>query len=134
MGGGGDREGEGLSANNNSNGTTMAGSLQQPAVPPTTQPVVVANGGGGSVEKVKFTVSVRGHQWSSARHVNETLQEFASAIQVLAISMLSLLRTPIMMSMFPMSLLHPLIGSGMGSVLLRDIVARIVGRVFWFWG
>lgn len=34
-------------------------------------------------EKVKFTVSVRGHQWSSARHVNETLQEFARVIQVL---------------------------------------------------
>ncbi|KAG6543437.1 hypothetical protein Mapa_015107 [Marchantia paleacea] len=32
-------------------------------------------------EKVKFTVSVRGHQWSSARHVNETLQEFARVIQ-----------------------------------------------------
>lgn len=34
------------------------------------------------VEKVKFTVSVRGHQWSSARHVHETLQEFARVIQV----------------------------------------------------
>lgn len=33
-------------------------------------------------EKVKFTVSVRGHQWSSARHVDETLQEFAAVIQV----------------------------------------------------
>lgn len=33
-------------------------------------------------EKVKFTVSVRGHQWSSARHVEETLQEFAAVIQV----------------------------------------------------
>ena len=34
------------------------------------------------VEKVKFTVSVRGHQWSSARHVHETLQEFARVIEV----------------------------------------------------
>ncbi len=47
-------------------------------------PVLVANGGGmgGRVEKVKFTVSVRGYQWSSARHANETLQEFTTAIQV----------------------------------------------------
>ncbi|KAL3700613.1 hypothetical protein R1sor_018635 [Riccia sorocarpa] len=38
--------------------------------------------GGQSVpEKVKFTVSVRGHQLSSARHINETLQEFARVIQ-----------------------------------------------------
>lgn len=39
------------------------------------------------VEKLKFTVSVRGHQWSSARHVNETLQEFATAIQVSSVPM-----------------------------------------------
>ncbi len=38
--------------------------------------------GPGAFEKVKFTVSVRGHQWSSARHVQETLQEFARVIQV----------------------------------------------------
>jgi hypothetical protein len=38
--------------------------------------------GPGAIEKVKFTVSVRGHQWSSARQVQETLQEFASVIQV----------------------------------------------------
>ncbi len=38
--------------------------------------------GPGGIEKVKFTVSVRGHQWSSARHVHETLQEFARVIQV----------------------------------------------------
>lgn len=43
------------------------------------------NGGNGGVEKVKFTVSVRGRQWSSARHVNETLEEFAAAIQVRAV-------------------------------------------------
>jgi hypothetical protein len=36
----------------------------------------------GAIEKVKFTVSVRGHQWSSARQVQETLQEFARVIQV----------------------------------------------------
>lgn len=34
-------------------------------------------------EKVKFTVHVRGHQWSSARHIHETLQEFAEVIQVI---------------------------------------------------
>jgi hypothetical protein len=38
--------------------------------------------GPGAIEKVKFTVSVRGHQWSSARQVQETLQEFARVIQV----------------------------------------------------
>ncbi|KAI5075083.1 hypothetical protein GOP47_0009159 [Adiantum capillus-veneris] len=32
-------------------------------------------------DKAKFTVFVRGHQWSSARQVNETLQEFARAIE-----------------------------------------------------
>lgn len=49
-------------------------------------------GGGGPVDKVKFTVSVRGHQWSSARHVNETLEEFAAAIQVQLAAGVSLLQ------------------------------------------
>ncbi|CAM6088723.1 unnamed protein product [Calypogeia fissa] len=32
-------------------------------------------------EKVKFTVSVRGRQWSSARYVDETVEEFTRVIQ-----------------------------------------------------
>ncbi|KAI5065032.1 hypothetical protein GOP47_0019727 [Adiantum capillus-veneris] len=38
-------------------------------------------GGGTLADKAKFTVFVRGHQWSSARQVNETLQEFARVIE-----------------------------------------------------
>ncbi|XP_024396538.1 uncharacterized protein [Physcomitrium patens] len=75
---GSDRDSEGSKGGSG----LIAASLQQ--TPP---PIVSGNGGGGcggvlgSVDKVKFTVSVRGHQWSSARHVNETLQEFAATIQ-----------------------------------------------------
>ncbi|MCO5596834.1 hypothetical protein L7F22_050904 [Adiantum nelumboides] len=32
-------------------------------------------------DKAKFTVFVRGRQWSSARHIHETLQEFARVIE-----------------------------------------------------
>lgn len=76
---GSDRDSEGSKGGSG----LIAASLQQ-----TPLPIVSGNGGGGcggvlgSVDKVKFTVSVRGHQWSSARHVNETLQEFAATIQV----------------------------------------------------
>lgn len=73
----------------NGNGAVVGGGFHQLA-PPSVVVAPSCGGGGGvasggpGVEKVKFTVSVRGHQWSSARHVNETLEEFAAAIQVMA--------------------------------------------------
>ncbi|MCO5603624.1 hypothetical protein L7F22_057775 [Adiantum nelumboides] len=38
-------------------------------------------GGSALADKAKFTVFVRGRQWSSARHIHETLQEFARVIE-----------------------------------------------------
>jgi len=86
---GGEREGS-ISVHGDGNANATSGGVHHPA----TARVVAANegsendnvgkGGGEGlvVEKVKFTMSMRGHQWRSARYVRESLEEFASTIEV----------------------------------------------------